>query len=103
MKKLIVLLFASALILGSLAGCGKDAEETSLDSKHEPFPQFMDNASDEVKSAYVLASNHPEVLASVPCFCGCYNIDGHISNLDCFVDSMGSDQEVTGWDTMGLA
>jgi protein involved in sex pheromone biosynthesis len=101
MKKLLVLLFTSALFL--LAGCSSDIDETSLDPKHEALPDFVENAKAEVKEAYIMASNYPEVLASVPCYCGCYAQDGHISNLDCFVDGMGSDKNVTGWDTMGVS
>lgn len=104
MKKLLVLGLMSFLMIGFLTGCGsnKGTDET-LDSKHEPLPDFVLNASDQVQEAYVLAAEYPEALSVAPCFCGCYAIDGHKSNLDCFVDSMGSDNAVTGWDTMGVA
>src|SRR6266480_1184230 len=39
---------------------------------------------DVVRSAYVFAAEHPEVLSYVPCFCGCERA-GHKGNEDCFV------------------
>lgn len=104
MKKLLVLGLMSVLMIGFLTGCGsKEGSSETLDPKHQPFPDFVLNASDQVQEAYVLASEYPEALAVAPCFCGCYAIDGHKSNLDCFVDGMGPDNAVTGWDTMGLS
>ena len=102
MKKLLVLLFASALFL--LTGCNSDDKDnTALDKKHEPFPDYIENAKAEVKETYIMATNYPQVLASAPCYCGCFAEDGHISVLDCFVDGMDSDKAVTGWDAMGLS
>lgn len=104
MKKLLILGLMSVLMMGFLTACGSEDESAkSLDPKHQPFPDYILNASDQVQSAYVLASEYPEALAVAPCFCGCYAIDGHKSNLDCFVDGMGTNNEVTGWDTMGIS
>jgi hypothetical protein len=104
MKKLLVLGLMAILSITLLSGCGsKDESSKTLDPKHQPFPDYVLNAGDKVQEAYVLASEYPEALAVAPCFCGCYNIDGHKSNLDCFVDGMGPDREVTGWDTMGIS
>jgi hypothetical protein len=97
-----MLAFISIQILLFLSACGSK-EELALDSKHLELPDYALNASKEVQEAYVMAAQFPEALASVPCYCGCYAEDGHISNLDCFVDSMGSDNAVTGWDTMGVS
>jgi len=41
-----------------------------------------------VKEAYMFATEHPEVLESVPCFCGCVH-KGHRHNRDCFIDDSG--------------
>jgi hypothetical protein len=103
MKKYKVVALSSVLILGLfLAGCGSK-EEVTLDSKHKELPDFVLNAKAEVKEAYIMAAEYPEALASAPCFCGCYESDGHISNLDCFVDQMNSDKAVTEWDAMGVS
>lgn len=40
-----------------------------------------------VREAYYFALERPDVLQYMPCFCGCDRTDGHISNLDCFVQS----------------
>ena len=40
------------------------------------------------REAYQVAKDIPEVLAELPCFCGCAN-QGHRSNLYCFKDSHG--------------
>ena len=100
MKKLLFLFFTSALFF--LAGCSNETDNSALDPKHEAFPDYIDSAKAEVKETYIMASNYPEVLASAPCYCGCFAQDGHTSVLDCFVDGMDSDKAVTGWDTMGL-
>ena len=44
----------------------------------------------EVRQAYEVAGNHPELLEQMPCYCGCYGASGHNSNYDCFVDSHGA-------------
>lgn len=90
------------LIMVFLAGCGSK-EDLSLDSKHKDLPDYVANSSELIKETYIMAATYPEALASVPCYCGCYAEDGHISNLDCFVDSFGSDMNVTEWDAMGVS
>jgi hypothetical protein len=42
------------------------------------------------REAYQVAKDIPEVLAELPCFCGCAN-QGHKSNLFCFKDSHGNE------------
>ncbi|MBI4472035.1 MAG: hypothetical protein HY646_05165 [Acidobacteria bacterium] len=41
------------------------------------------------REAYQAAKDVPEVLAAVPCYCGCMKYNGHKHNLDCFVDDHG--------------
>lgn len=53
-----------------------------------------------VRAAYESAARHPELLAQLPCFCGCRKL-GHRSNHDCFV----SRRDVSGsvvWDSHGM-
>lgn len=90
------------IIISLLAGCNSN-KDLSLDSKHVKFPDFVLSTSPQVQETYVMAAENPEVLASVPCFCGCGDGAGHKSNLDCFVKNMGSDNEVTEWDPHGTA
>lgn len=90
------------LLIGLLAGCSSK-NDLSLDSKHAKFPDFVLSTSSQVQETYIMASQNPEVLASVPCFCGCGEGSGHKSNLDCFVKNMDSDNSVTEWDPHGTA
>jgi hypothetical protein len=39
--------------------------------------------------AYQAAKEVPEVLAQIPCYCGCMTGFGHRNNLDCFHDDHG--------------
>ena len=50
-----------------------------------PPESFTD---DETRRAYQAAKDHPEVLETVSCYCGCYG-DGHRNNLDCYKDNHG--------------
>ena len=43
----------------------------------------------KARSAYQAAKEVPEVLAQLPCFCGCMTGFGHKNNLDCFHDEHG--------------
>ena len=40
--------------------------------------------------AYAAALSQPELLATLPCFCGCMMNRGHKNNLFCFSDEHGS-------------
>ena len=41
------------------------------------------------RNAYEAAKEVPEVLAQLPCYCGCMTGFGHRNNLDCFHDLHG--------------
>jgi hypothetical protein len=56
---------------------------------------------DVVRSAYMFAAEHPEILSYVPCFCGCERA-GHKGNEDCFVAARDSKGDVTAWEPHGL-
>jgi hypothetical protein len=104
MKKFLSLLFLIAAIALFLVACGSSKDiNVTLDKKHEPFPDYVLNSSVLVQETYAMVSNYPEVVAGVPCYCGCFASDGHKSNLDCFIDQFGEDNSVTGWDSMGIA
>ena len=44
----------------------------------------------KARAAYQVAKDIPEVLAELPCFCGCMKSYGHENNLFCFRDEHGS-------------
>lgn len=43
----------------------------------------------KIRAAYEAAKEVPEVLAQLPCYCGCMTGHGHKNNLDCFHDEHG--------------
>lgn len=45
--------------------------------------------SGQARLAYEAAREVPEVLAQLPCYCGCMSGFGHRNNLDCFHDNHG--------------
>lgn len=42
-----------------------------------------------VHDAYLIAREHPELLAQLHCYCGCDRLHGHNNLLDCFRDTHG--------------
>lgn len=44
----------------------------------------------KARAAYQAAKDVPEVLAQLPCFCGCMSNFGHKNNLYCFADEHGA-------------
>jgi hypothetical protein len=104
MKRITSLLFLFILIAIVAAGCSSklDDKKWTLDKKHQPLPDYVLNTSEKIQETYIMASTYPEVIAQVPCYCGC-EADGHKSNLDCFIKGMGSDNDVVEWDSHGIA
>lgn len=105
MKRFRTILFTGILAGSLLSGCSseKSSGELVLDTKHKPLPDYVLNSSPIVQETYLMAAKYPEVVSSVPCYCGCYEQDGHESNLDCFIDQMGSNDEVLEWDSMSIS
>lgn len=103
-KKFLMLILTVGFVTGIASGCSNSAsDDLTLDEKHAPLPDYVLNSSEIVQETYVMATKYPEVVASVPCYCGCYNQDGHESNLDCFIDQMGPNNEVISYDPMSIA
>ena len=69
-----------------------------------PLPYVAQTAgpADLMRQAYVFAARNPDVLGYVPCYCGCGMSDGHVSNVDCFVESRAPNGAVTEWDIHGM-
>lgn len=111
MKKLLVLLVASTLLV---SGCGQsvDNENSHQHESIEPVLKYEIGSNDwsqleaykpdpMTMEAYEFAVSHPEVLDYMPCYCGCYEEDGHVSNTHCFVDRV--EDNVAILDNMGLS
>jgi Protein of unknown function with PCYCGC motif len=67
-----------------------------------PFSGFPPARPVEVvTAAYKFAAEHPEVLAYVPCYCGCER-SGHRGNDDCFVAARTPSGDVRDWEPHGM-
>jgi hypothetical protein len=44
----------------------------------------------KTRQAYVVAQQHPDLLAQLHCYCGCEQHEGHKSLLDCFRTNHGA-------------
>ncbi|MBM4762257.1 hypothetical protein GNT69_08085 [Bacillus sp. B15-48] len=102
LKRFIALLLIGVLTIGIFSGCNSKNEEHVLDDKHAMMPDYVLQASPKVQETYILAAKYPEVLASVPCYCNCYESSGHMNNLACFVKDIGPDKAVNQWDPHGI-
>ncbi len=91
---------------GSIASAVRETPFTAEGPNDLPMPPLpyasqMSGTPEQVRQAYVFAAQNPGVLEYVPCYCGC-ELDGHGSNVDCFVDSRASNGAVQSWDTHGM-
>ena len=78
----------AAMALWFLAGCGAAPPVALADTTQ--LPRFLDGAAPRVRDAYRFAVANPDMLAHIPCYCGCGNM-GHTSNLSCYVQSTAGD------------
>ena len=53
------------------------------------LPVFADSA--DAKALYQFAVDHPEILAFMPCVCGCVDL-GHTSNRSCYIKAETPDR-----------
>ena len=74
-----------------------DLQEITSSAKE--MPTFLNDKNDDMKAVYLAAAQHPDILASMPCYCGCGDSAGHKSNLNCFVADISKDKVV--WDDHG--
>jgi hypothetical protein len=103
MKRLTTLFVYCTILILLVAGCSSNKNvNTAFNKKNSPLPDYVLNSSKTVQETYVMASNYPDVLAQVPCYCGC-GADGHKNNLSCFVKKMGSNNTVDAYDPMGIS
>lgn len=106
-------IFASLSLVLLIAGCGgsSDPAPTSQGQAVPPMMTYEIGSNDwssleaytskeDIKEAYQFAVDHPEVLDYMPCYCGCYEDDGHTNNTACFVDKV--ENNVAILDNMGL-
>lgn len=101
-----LLLFSFSLV----TGCQSEThQETGQNELHQAtgdirettdrnqLPLFLESYSAEVTRIYQEVPKHSDLLANMPCFCGCGQSVGHRNNLDCFIHQQSNDQ-IT-WDS----
>ena len=88
-----IVVMMAAIVAGALTACRSSAKPVA------PAPaasltldpgQFQG----DTKQAYIVAQQHPELLAQMHCYCGCEQHEGHKSLLDCFRDRHGAGCEI---------
>ncbi len=48
----------------------------------------------DIRQAYIVAHDHPELLAQLDCYCGCEQNEGHKNLLDCFRTNHGASCDI---------
>lgn len=110
MKKMYIAALTTLLLVTGCAASNSAPNPSSagslgdlkLDAKHKPLPDYVLSSPPIVQETYKMAAQDQAALAAVPCYCGCYESNGHTSNLDCFVKQRGPNKEVLEWDPMGV-
>lgn len=96
-----------------ITGCASNEKQNTqnVTSQQPPKLEYIIGSNDwsvvtsvtdssKTLEAYQFAVEHPEVLNYIPCYCGCYEEDGHTSNTDCFVESASDNAVIL--DNMGF-
>lgn len=65
-----------------VAACGATPDTMLADKSLMPEVVMMQDVY--VQEAYRFATAHPDLLETVPCYCGCVGL-GHRNNLDCYL------------------
>ena len=89
----LLLAIGVAVIIGVPAR-GHDRGQPAMLALHGVLPAAVRDAGPEAVAAYQAAIDHPDVLSSVPCLCGCMQSLNHANNLDCYVESSRDDATV---------
>ncbi|WP_164215100.1 PCYCGC motif-containing (lipo)protein [Virgibacillus sp. YIM 98842] len=116
MKKFMFILVALIIML---AACSHDQTKTvegdlQIDDSLEGLSfnldkeawspmmaQFLNEVDDpRVQGAYELAMEYSETLDYIPCYCGCFESNGHENVRHCFVDDFN--EHVAALDNMGF-
>ena len=70
------------------------APEPNGDLSKVVWPEYVLNGGPEVKRLYEFQVTHGELMRYMPCFCGCGQNAGHMSNRDCYVREVNPDGSV---------
>lgn len=82
---LIGIALAGLLFGGGAARAPMMNLPATLSAPSGMLPQAVYRSGPTTVTAYRAAITHPDILASVPCLCGCQQSLGHRNNLDCYI------------------
>jgi hypothetical protein len=99
---ILLFTFFAIILLFIHGGCSKRIQQekdnaqtfkvlkTKMTDPKTGLPKTLDPnlIKGEDRKGYQIAKEIPEILAQLPCFCGCEAV-GHENLLDCFVDEHG--------------
>lgn len=88
MKRLIPLLLLLLVFAPLASGCSSAASGSDEHAYEmaplSDMPEEVQQAPATVREAYQFAVHNGEVLAQLPCYCGCGAM-GHVSNESCYI------------------
>ena len=85
---LLVVLFAS-----TLPACSTQNQSSLHMMPRDQMPAEVQASPSVVQQSYQFAAANPDVMKSIPCYCGCGNL-GHTSNYSCYVSSVDSQGKI---------
>jgi len=84
----------AALGILLLAGAGvwhmRAAADASGSGASASLTQDPELYKGDTRQAYIVARDHPDLLAQLDCYCGCEQHEGHKNLLDCFRTNHGA-------------
>ncbi len=83
------LMVAGIVLIGLVLGFASACSDGSGRDESGEFPAYAYNSA-ETLSAYKIAQRMPDVLATIPCYCGCGLTHEHKNLRDCFFNQDGS-------------
>lgn len=86
-KRFLALSFILVIAAGLIGGCSTSASTQNPDRAMAPMadmPEAVQQAPATVREAYQFAVANPDLVSSIPCYCGCGAV-GHTSNYSCYV------------------
>jgi hypothetical protein len=90
---MILMAIGVALLFSVASGCGKQTAPPFTLAPESALPDFVQDATPQVREAYRFAIANPDVLSVFPCYCGCGAM-GHESNLDCYIKETQPDGSI---------
>lgn len=81
------LIVAVGIIGGVLGWVVTKGNDTASAAPKPPDFAYASTAPKGAAEAYQFALDNPDVLAQIPCYCGCGQEANHKNNLDCYIKS----------------